>query len=154
MYNQTESQTIVDSYFQQLKQTGIINIKDIFFGREKTGATLNLAVETTSQISKNISSLSDLEKDHARKYLKDKINHIDSNILSRLSNLTSKDEIPSFVYFILGSILAYCLIYALNVPFSSLLLVSFSLISCFMFSIFLNSKNRYLYDYLLKLFSS
>lgn len=151
MYSQAESQKIVDSYFKQLQQTKIIQIRDIFFGGEKTGETLNLAVETTSRISNNISFLSDLEKENAREYLQDKINNIDSNILSRLSKITSKEEIPSFVYFVLGTIIAYFFIDGLKVPFLTLLIVSFGLISCLIFSIFLNNKNRYLYDYLLKL---
>lgn len=153
MYSQAESQKIVDSYFAQLKQTKIIKIRDLFSGPEQTGETLNLVMKTTSQIRNNISLLSDLEKENARKYLQDKIKEIDSNILSRLSTISTKEEIPSFVYFVLGSILAYFFIDALKVPFLTLLLVSFGLISCLMVSLFLNSKNRYLYDYLLKLLS-
>ena len=151
MYSQAESQKIVDSYFTQLKQTKIIKISDLFSGPEQTGKTLNLVVETSSQISKNISLLSDLEKENARKYLQDKINNIDSNVLSRLSTISAKEEIPSFVYFVIGSIIAYCFMETLKVPFLTILVVSFGLISCLMVSLFLNSKNRYLYEYLLKL---
>ena len=151
MHSQIESQKIVDSYLAQLELTKIINIKNIFFGREQTGEMLNTAVETSSQITANISSLSDAEKENVKQYLQNKINTLDSNPLSRLSKIVSKEEIPSFIYFVLGSILAICFTEILKVPFTIVLIVFLGLISSLIFFSFSNSKNRYLHDYLLKL---
>ena len=154
MPSQIESQKIVDSYLAQLEPTKIINLKHIFLGREQTGEMLNTAVATSSSIAQNISSLSDGEKEKVKEYLQNQINTLDGNFLSRLSKVASKKEIPSFVYFVFGSIIAICFTEILKVPFSVVLIIFLVLISCLMFFSFSNSKNRYLYNYLLNLFDS
>lgn len=151
MANQLESQQIIDSNLAQLEATMVINFKDTLLGRRQSDEMLNVAAETTSQICNNLSSLSALEKDKVRKSLQDKINDLDANFLSNLSNFTANKEIPSFVYFVLGSIVALCFTEIFKIPFSVVSTVSLGLILGLMFLTFSNNKKRYLYEYLLKL---
>lgn len=151
MSNHLESHQIIDSYLAQLEATMVINFKDTLLGRKQSDEMLNVAAETTSQICNNLSSLSAVEKVNVRKSLQDKITDLDSNILSNLSKFTSKEEIPSFVYFVLGSIIALCFTEIFKIPFSVVSIVSLGLILGLMFLTFSNNKKRYLYEYLLKL---
>ncbi|MEM8719793.1 MAG: hypothetical protein AAGE84_10850 [Cyanobacteria bacterium P01_G01_bin.39] len=152
MHYPVESQ--VDLWLESLKQSKIFNVADIFKSRTKPHNNMSVAIKTNSKITKEISSLSATEKEQAQQYLFAKQNEIDANILSKLSNFTSNNETPSFVYFILGSVIGYFLLEVLNIP----LLVIFPLVLVVICPVFLlhlsNNINCYYHKYLAKLIES
>jgi len=147
----SNQQVFVDKWLDLLKQSNFIKLSDVFFGSKKSSERLAAATSTQSQITSDTSSLSNADKSSIRKYLDEKNNQIDSNILSGLSKLGSSKEIPSFVYIVIGTIVGYCLMEVLHLPFIITALATFALLSLFMYLILENSKNRYYCNYLLKL---
>ncbi|MEM8674896.1 MAG: hypothetical protein AAGF83_13630 [Cyanobacteria bacterium P01_G01_bin.67] len=152
MHDPVESQ--VDLWLESLKQSKIFNVTDIFKNRTKPYSNVAVAIKTNSKINQEISSLSATEKAKAKQYLFAKQNEIDANILSKLSNFTSNNEIPSFVYFVLGSVIGYFLLEVLDIP----LLVIFPLVLVVICPVFLlhlsNNMNCYYHKYLAKLIES
>ena len=146
----SEPQVLANSWLSLLKKSQIFQLSDVF-GSPKSYDRLTTASSTHSQIAKNISLLSDVEKRELKQYLQETANRIDSNLLSNLSKFGSNEQIPSFVYVVLGTIIGYGLMNVLDLPFSIVLLASFGLISSLMYLILINSQNRYYYNYLLKL---
>lgn len=152
MHDPVESQ--VELWIESLKQSKIFNVTDIFKRHAKSYDGMTAAIKAQSIITKEISSLSATEKEQAKKYLFAKQNEIDANILSKLSNLTSNNEIPSFVYFILGSLFGYLLLEVLDLP----LVIIFPLLLVLICSVFFlylsNNINCHYHKYLAKLIES
>lgn len=65
----SKSKIVVESWLQQLKQTGILKISDILFNHQKIDQRLVAAGGTTSRISGKILSLSDTERADIKEYL-------------------------------------------------------------------------------------
>ncbi len=152
MHDPVESR--VDLWLESLKQSKIFNVTDIFKSRTKPYNNVAVAIKTNSKITKEISSLSATEKEQAKQYLFAKQNEIDANILSKLGNLTSNNEIPSFVYFVLGSAIGYLLLEVLDLPL--LIIFPFLLmVICPVFLLYLsNNMNCHYHQYLAKLIES
>lgn len=152
MHNTVESQ--VDLWIESLKQSNIFKVTDIFKSHKNPYSNAAVAIKTNSKITKEISSLSATEKETAKQYLFAKQNEIDAKLLSKLSNFTSNNEIPSFVYFILGSLIGYFLIEVLNLP----LLIIFPLLLALICPVFYlyssNNINCHYHKYLAKLIDS
>ena len=152
MHDPVESQ--VDLWLESLKQSKIFNVTDIFKSRAQPHKNVAVAIKTNSKIAQEISSLSATEKEQAKQYLFAKQNEIDASMLAKLSNFTSNNEIPSFVYFVLGSLIGYLLLEVLDLP----LLIIFPFLLVVVFPIFLlhlsNNMNYHYHKYLAKLIES
>ena len=147
----SNQQVLANKWLGLLKQSDLIKLSDVFFGSKQSYERLAAATSTQSQITNDISSLSSADKKSIKKYLEERNDKIDSNILSGLSKLGSNKEIPSFVYVVVGTIVGYCLMEVLHLPFIITALATFALFSFFLYLILENSKNRYYCNYLLKL---
>lgn len=152
MHDPVESQ--VDLWLASLKQSQIFKVTDIFKSRNQPYNNAAVAIQTNSKIAKEITSLSATEKAQAKQYLFAKQNQIDANILGKLGNLNSDNEIPSFVYFVLGSVIGYLLLEVLDLPL--LIIVPFLLAVVLpIFLLYLShNMNYYYHQYLTQLIDS